>query len=170
MRRMKMKTKLLGSALALVVAGGSMTGVAVHSSAFASTLSSVAADNQNDNDQEVADDMEQQAKDQEVVDDGEQQANDQEVADDVEQANLLLQAKITKEQSVTIATAQVLGTVKDVQLEDEDGTAVYNVNIQDNKGQITEVKVDAKTGQITKQEQEDSEQQDQAAETNDDQQ
>jgi uncharacterized membrane protein YkoI len=181
---MKMKTKLLGAAVALVVVGGSVTGLTVNSSAFASTLNKVVTDNPNDNDQEVADDVQQTGQeqaavdgvdqednDQEVADSVEPQDNDQEVADDVEQANLQQQATITKEQSVTIASAQVQGTVKDVQLEDEDGAAVYNVSIQDGNGTITEVKVDAKTGKITKQEQGDNNQQeDQDNEMNDDQQ
>jgi uncharacterized membrane protein YkoI len=167
---MKMKTKLLGAAVALVVVGGSVTGLTVNSSAFASTLNKVVTDNPNDNDQEVADDVQQTGQEQAAVDGVDQEDNDQEVADDVEQANLQQQATITKEQSVTIASAQVQGTVKDVQLEDEDGAAVYNVSIQDGNGTITEVKVDAKTGKITKQEQADNQQEDQDKETNDDQQ
>ncbi|SEC58528.1 Peptidase propeptide and YPEB domain-containing protein [Paenibacillus sp. GP183] len=100
--------------------------------------------------------------DQETADDAGPIADDQnKEAADLSQVDLQKQAKITKEQSTTIATAQVHGTVKDVQLEDENGTAVYNVQIQDSNGKITEVKVDAATGKITKQEQADNEQEDQ---------
>jgi uncharacterized membrane protein YkoI len=165
---MKLKMKLLSTALALVVVGGSVAGLTINKAAFASSLSSAAADNQNDNDQEVADDVQQPGQDKEVADDVEQADKDQEVADDVEQANLQQQAKFTKEQSIAIASAQVQGTVKDAQLEDENGTAVYNVQIQDSNGQITEVKVDAATGKITKQEQADNNQEGQDNETNDD--
>jgi uncharacterized membrane protein YkoI len=152
------KKIVTGTIAATLVLGGGIAGL-LHNQAQAFAASSgstaITADNQNENDQETADDAGQQT---------------QSETNDLSQADLQKQAAITKEQSVTIATAQVQGTVKDVQLEDENGAAVYNVQIQDSNAQITEVKVDAKTGKITKTEQADNSQEAQDQETNDDQQ
>ncbi|MES1042591.1 hypothetical protein FOA20_24750 [Peribacillus simplex] len=42
------------------------------------------------------------------------------------------------------------GTVKDVELEDEDGTVVYGVEVQAKDGSKQDVKIDAQTGKIVK--------------------
>ncbi|XEQ93592.1 putative protein YkoJ [Sporomusa carbonis] len=99
--------------------------------------------------------------------DQEQKDNDREVADSVEQANLAKEAKLTQQQSVDIAMKRVNGTVVKTELEDEDGVVVYDVTIKDSKGQVSEVKVDAKTGSIVKVEHDDD-QNDNDTETNDD--
>lgn len=169
------KKIIVGTVAASLVLGSGVVGQ-LHTTAFANTVGTLSPQmttnqaSNNEKDKEVADNTEQQDQDQdqEVADDANGQ--DQEVADDAEQASLQKQATITKEQSVAIATGQVQGIVKDVQLEDENGVAVYNVQIQDSKGLLIEVKVDAKTGKITKQEQADGEQNEQDNETNDDQQ
>ncbi|WP_051405001.1 PepSY domain-containing protein [Bacillus cihuensis] len=69
------------------------------------------------------------------------------------------QAKLQKEASITQdeATKTVLdqyqgGTVKQVELEDEDGSVVYGVDVVSKDGKNYDVKVDAKTGKITKSE------------------
>lgn len=98
--------------------------------------------------------------------DQEQEDNDREVADNIEQANLAKVATITQKQSVEIATKQVNGNVVKTELEDEDGVVVYNVVIKDGNGQVSEVKVDAKSGSIVKVEHDD--QNDNDTETNDD--
>ncbi|MCY9697534.1 PepSY domain-containing protein [Paenibacillus alginolyticus] len=164
------KKIIVGTVAASLVLGSGVVGL-LHSTAFANTvgtstpLMTPSQVTNTENDKEVAGSAEQQ--DQEVADDAAGQ--DQEVADDVEQANLQKQATITKEQSAAIAIGQVQGNVKDVQLEDENGVVVYNVQIQDSKGLLFEVKVDAKTGKITKQEQDNAEQNGQDdTETNDD--
>jgi uncharacterized membrane protein YkoI len=59
-------------------------------------------------------------------------------------------AKITEQQAIDAALKEVNGTVKKVELEDENGVAVYEVQIVDANGKGFEVKVDAATGKITK--------------------
>jgi uncharacterized membrane protein YkoI len=155
------KKIIVGTVAASLVLGSGVVGL-LHSTAFANTVGTSTP-------QMTPSQVTNTENDKEVADSAEQQDQDQEVADDVEQANLQKQATITKEQSAAIATGQVQGNVKDVQLEDENGVVVYNVQIQDSKGLLFEVKVDAKTGKITKQEQDDAEQNGQDdTETNDD--
>jgi uncharacterized membrane protein YkoI len=79
-----------------------------------------------------------------------QEANDKEVNDDQDQVTLAKQAKITEAESKTIALKQVPGTVTDVELEDEDGTVVYGVEVQAKDGSKQDVKVNAQTGKIVK--------------------
>ena len=67
-----------------------------------------------------------------------------------ESAKLAKQAKITEAESKVIALKQVPGTVTDVELEDEDGTAVYGVEVQVKDESKQDVKVDAQTGKIVK--------------------
>jgi uncharacterized membrane protein YkoI len=73
-----------------------------------------------------------------------------EVADPNEQANLQKAAKITQQQASDAALKQVSGTVKKVELEDENGVVVYGVQIVDANGKSFDVKVDAATGNVTK--------------------
>ncbi|MBS4196572.1 PepSY domain-containing protein [Lederbergia citri] len=89
--------------------------------------------------------------------DNEKDDNDGEVSDDDEQAQLQKEAKITKEESSSIAQTEVKGEVTDVQLEDEDGVIVYGVEIKDQQGQKNDVKIDAKTGKVLKVEKADNE-------------
>jgi uncharacterized membrane protein YkoI len=67
-----------------------------------------------------------------------------------ESAKLAKLAKITEAESKAIALKQVPGTVTDVELEDEDGTAVYGVEVQAKDGSKQDVKVNAQTGKIVK--------------------
>ena len=73
-----------------------------------------------------------------------------EVNDNQDQVTLAKQAKITEAESKTIALKQVPGTVTDVELEDEDGTVVYGVEVQAKDGSKQDVKVNAQTGKIVK--------------------
>ncbi len=68
-------------------------------------------------------------------------------AENVESTRLQSLAKITPEQAKSAALAQVSGTVKKVELENEDGNVVYGVEIQTADGD-REVKVDASNGQV----------------------
>ena len=90
----------------------------------------------------------QEANDKEVNDD--QEVNGQEVNDNQDQVTLAKQAKITEAESKTIALKQVPGTVTDVELEDEDGTVVYGVEVQAKDGSKQDVKVNAQTGKVLK--------------------
>ena len=74
-----------------------------------------------------------------------QNENDGEQNDAAEQASLQAKAKITAEQAKTIALGKVPGTVVSVQLDDEDGTPVYEVTIG-----TQEVKINAIDGSIVK--------------------
>lgn len=80
----------------------------------------------------------------------EQNDNDREIPDAQEQQQLQSQAKITADQAKQAAEAKVSGKASGVQLEDEDGTVVYNVIVGNQ-----EVKVNASDGSIVKIETED---------------
>ena len=75
--------------------------------------------------------------------------------DDQSQAELAKQAKITEEEATKAALEKVPGTVKEVELEDEDGTIVYGIEVVSTDGTQKEVKVDAKTGKVVKVEDDD---------------
>ncbi|MBM7607734.1 putative membrane protein YkoI [Lysinibacillus composti] len=68
--------------------------------------------------------------------------------DDFSQADLAKQAKITKDEASENALEQVPGTVTEVELDDENGLVVYDVEINAKDGTQQSVKVDAKTGKI----------------------
>jgi uncharacterized membrane protein YkoI len=83
--------------------------------------------------------------------------NDQEENEKVEKQDPNEQAKLQKEATITQdqATKTVLdqyqgGTVNQVELEDEDGSVVYGFDVVSKDGKSYDVKVDAKTGEITK--------------------
>lgn len=80
----------------------------------------------------------------------EKEDKDGEVSDQQEQQLLEKEAKITAEESTTIALKEVKGQVTDTELEDEDGTVVYGIEITDDQGKKHDVKVDAKTGKVLK--------------------
>ncbi|MCH1643128.1 PepSY domain-containing protein [Paenibacillus timonensis] len=80
----------------------------------------------------------------------EKEDKDSEVSDKQEQQQLEKEAKISAEESKTIALKEVNGQVTDTELEDEDGTVVYGVEITDAQGKKHDVKVDAKTGKVLK--------------------
>jgi uncharacterized membrane protein YkoI len=71
-----------------------------------------------------------------------------ETVNPAEQAKLAQSAQITRQQAIDTALKQISGTVKDVSFDDENGVIVYNVQIVDASGKVSEVKVDAKTGSI----------------------
>lgn len=71
-------------------------------------------------------------------------------------AKLQKQAKITLEQAREIALKRASGTIEDSELEKEHGKLVYSFDIRNAAGTITEVQVDAKTGEIAAVEKEDA--------------
>ncbi|MDC3417158.1 PepSY domain-containing protein [Aquibacillus salsiterrae] len=73
-----------------------------------------------------------------------------EVSDQKEQKQLEKEATITEEQAITVALQEVKGTAGDTELENEDGTVVYGVEVTDDQGEKQDVKVDAKTGKVVK--------------------
>lgn len=73
-----------------------------------------------------------------------------EVSDVQEQKQLEKEATITKKDATSTALKEVKGEVAETELENEDGTVVYGVEITDNKGKEYDVKIDAKTGEVLK--------------------
>jgi uncharacterized membrane protein YkoI len=86
----------------------------------------------------------------EVADATEKESKTPEAVDPNEQAKLQQAAKITQQQATDAALKQVNGTVKKVELEDENGVVVYGVEITDATGKTFDVKVDAASGVVTK--------------------
>jgi uncharacterized membrane protein YkoI len=74
-----------------------------------------------------------------------------EANEQAESAALASQAKITVDQAKSAALAQFPGgTVKQTELEDENGTIVYGVELTDSAGKSQDVKVDATSGKVLK--------------------
>ena len=81
----------------------------------------------------------------------------QEENDAQNQAELAKQSKITEEAATKTALEKVPGTVNKVELEDEDGTIVYGIEIVSEDGSQQDVKIDAQTGKVVKVEADDKE-------------
>ena len=73
------------------------------------------------------------------------------------QAALAKQAKITQDEAINAALEKVPGTVGEVELEDEKGTIVYEIELVSTDGTEHEVEVDAQTGEVLKVEADDDE-------------
>jgi uncharacterized membrane protein YkoI len=78
---------------------------------------------------------------------GEQGEETEDRAEGAESERLKSLARITPEQARDAALAQAPGTVKKVELENEDGNVVYGVEIKTAKGE-SDVKVDAGDGRV----------------------
>jgi uncharacterized protein YpmB len=63
-------------------------------------------------------------------------------------AKLAKQAKISMAQAREIAQKTASGTIEGEELERENGKLLYSFDIRNEKGTITEVQVDAKTGKL----------------------
>ncbi len=63
-------------------------------------------------------------------------------------ANLAKQSKITMAQARSIAMKKASGKIEGEELEKEHGKLLYSFDIRSEKGIITEVQVDAKTGKL----------------------
>jgi uncharacterized membrane protein YkoI len=142
---MKKTIKLLGgiALLAAIVPISAYAATSIPATTDKAATVAVAAQSAQ-NDAETADAVEQPGS--ETPD----AAEKPEAVDPNEQAKLQQAAQITKQQATDTALMQVSGTVKEVALEDENGVIVYNVHIVDANGKDSEVKVDAKTGSVTK--------------------
>jgi uncharacterized membrane protein YkoI len=79
--------------------------------------------------------------------DGEKGEEAEDRAEGAESERLKSLARITPEQARDAALAQVPGTVKKVELENEDGNVVYGVEIKTARGD-SDVKVDAGDGRV----------------------
>ena len=76
------------------------------------------------------------------------QAEDQKDDDNI--AELQAKVKLTLDEAQVIALNKVAGTVKESELEDEDGVVVYGFEIQTASGDVNDVKVNAINGDIVK--------------------
>jgi len=79
------------------------------------------------------------------------------VADDHEEAYQLLQSGeiLPLEKILAISREQIQGHILEVELEHEHKQLIYELEVLDKNGIVWEIKLDAKTGAILKQEQED---------------
>jgi len=60
----------------------------------------------------------------------------------------LLTAKLSMEEAIATAKTKFPGQVLETELENEDGQAVYEIEIAGTNGVVTEIKVDAQTGEL----------------------
>jgi len=99
------------------------------------------------------------------------QTANKEVPEEQEQGQLQAKAKITEKQAIDIALQHVKGQENGTELENEDGVVVYAVEVKDEQGKLSDVKVDAQTGAVVKIDQNDqdkAEGKESDKETNDD--
>ncbi|AST07049.1 hypothetical protein AF2641_09290 [Anoxybacillus flavithermus] len=78
------------------------------------------------------------------------QTANKEVREEQEQGQLQAKAKITEKQAIDIALQHVKGQENGTELENEDGVVVYAVEVKDEQGKLSDVKVDAQTGAVVK--------------------
>lgn len=91
-----------------------------------------------------------------------------EMTDAEEAAALEGLATITPEEAEAAALAAVPGTASEVELDDEDGFVVYEIEVNAADGSVTEVLVDAGDGSVLAQEAEDADDANEADEADDD--
>ena len=72
-----------------------------------------------------------------------------------------LSTSVTMEAAIKTATTQFPGKVLEAELENEDGKAVYEVEIVNTSGEIREFEIDAQSGKILNSEQEDQDEHEQ---------
>lgn len=86
----------------------------------------------------------------EKADSEKKDGKDEKDDDEADQAKLAAEAKVTKEQAQATALKEVPnGTVKKAELEEEDGALIWSFDLTTpDTTDITEVKVDAKTGKM----------------------
>ena len=75
-------------------------------------------------------------------------AEDDTLTDAEETAQLEALATVTADEAAAAASAVVPGDVVEVELDDENGSVVYSVEIVDSSGAEVDVKVDAGTGEV----------------------
>jgi uncharacterized membrane protein YkoI len=103
--------------------------------------------NERENADEAQGGEESEANEASESEDGEKGEEAEDRAEGAESERLKSLARITPEQARDAALAQVPGTVKKVELENEDGNVVYGVEIKTAKGE-SDVKVDAGDGRV----------------------
>ncbi len=81
-------------------------------------------------------------------------AQEKEEKEEKTSSKVAMKAKITMDAARSIALAKAPGKVEGEELEKEKGKLVYSFDIRNDKGTISEVWVDAKTGKVVKVEEE----------------
>ena len=76
-------------------------------------------------------------------------ANDHDEAYELRRSGEIL----SLEEILDISSKQIAGRILEVKLEHDDGQMIYEIEVLDNKGIVWEIKLDASTGKIIKQEQ-----------------
>ena len=154
MRKLTSKMKLMMIALLAVMTAGA--GIALTAIAqgegrkqedkvtYRSSVQTQDDQNEREEANEAQGGEESEANEAKEAEDGEE-AEDR--AEGAESERLKSLARITPEQAQSAALAQVPGTVKKVELENEDGNVVYGVEIKTAKGE-SDVKVDAGDGRV----------------------
>ena len=124
----------------LVAASGSETEVAIH----ADDGTVLETESEEENEVEEDDEMEEEN---EVEEDDEMEEEDESVASDT--------VSLSEQEAIDTATAEASGTVAEVELESEDGTPVYEIELVASGGAETEVTVHADDGTVLNTETED---------------
>ncbi len=76
----------------------------------------------------------------------------------------LLTAKLSMEEAIATAKAKFPGKVLEAELENEHGQAVYEIEIASTTGVVTEIKVDAQSGELLDSEVEDQDEREKSEE------
>ena len=72
--------------------------------------------------------------------------------DDANNPELVSQAAVSMEQAITIALAEVPGKVTESEIEEEDGTLVWEVEVLGSDNNEYELKIDANDGRVLEKE------------------
>jgi len=128
----------------LVAASGSETEITVHANDGTVLETESEEDDGMEEDDEVEEDDEME--DDEMEDD-EMEEDDESVASDT--------VSLSEQEAIDTATAEASGTVAEVELESEDGTPVYEIELAASGGAETEVTVHANDGTVLNTETED---------------
>ena len=129
----------------LVASGGSETEVTVRAD-DGTVLETESEEDEIEDGDEVEEDDEME-EDDEVEDNDEMEEDDESVASDT--------VSLSEQEAIDTATAEASGTVAEVELESEDGTPVYEIELVASGGAETEVTVHADDGTVLNTETED---------------
>ncbi|MCA9472397.1 MAG: PepSY domain-containing protein [Nitrospirales bacterium] len=86
-----------------------------------------------------------------------------------QQGTTVSTAALSMEEAITAAKAKFPGKVLEAEFEHEDGKAVFEIEIASNTGGVTEIKIDAQSGEVLSSEKEEqNEHETEQSEQNDD--
>jgi uncharacterized membrane protein YkoI len=137
----KRKLATAGVLAAVLIGGGASVAAAAGSPTATPTATVTAADTAGANDPGYTGSVPAPA-------DNRPDGQDTAGGDSQEAAALQSLATVTPSQAESAALAAVPGTVQKTQLENENGSVVYGVEVKDASGTVTDVKVDAGNGNV----------------------